>query len=168
VSIKIFTTGGTIDKVYFDAQSDYKVGDPQAFEILQSVGATVETEVETLMRKDSLDLTDEDRALIAERVRAEPRRRVLITHGTDTMAATARALGGTGDKTVVFVGSLSPARFKGTDAEFNLGFALAAVQLLPPGAYVAMNGHVFRADDVVKNRAENRFEGEPYAPPGVS
>ena len=166
--IKIFTTGGTIDKVYFDAQSDFKVGDPQAFEILQSVGATVETEVETLMRKDSLDITDEDRALIAERVRTDPNRQILITHGTDTMADTARSLGDTGDKTIVFVGSLSPARFKGSDAEFNLGFAVAAVQLLPPGAYVAMNGHVFRADDVIKNRSANRFEGESYYPFDVS
>ena len=113
-------------------------------------------------------LTDADRALIAERVRADPARRILITHGTDTMAETARSLGDTGDKTVVFVGSLSPARFKGTDAEFNIGFALAAVQLLPPGAYVAMNGCIFRADEVKKNRTANRFEGDPYHPPGTS
>jgi L-asparaginase len=168
VCIKIFTTGGTIDKVYFDAQSDYKVGDPQANEILRNVGVTVEVEVETLLRKDSLDLTDEDRALIAERVRTDSARRILVTHGTDTMAETARSLGDTGDKTVVFVGSLSPARFKGTDAEFNIGFAMAAVQLLPPGAYVAMNGRVFRADEVIKNRAANRFEGDSYHPDAAS
>jgi L-asparaginase len=168
VCIKIFTTGGTIDKVYFDARSDYEVGDPQVREILDAVGVTVETDVETLMRKDSLDLTDADRALIAERVRTTDARRVLITHGTDTMAATARSLGDTDDKTVVFVGSLSPARFKGTDAEFNIGFALAAVQLLPPGAYVAMNGRIFRADEVKKNRAANRFEGDSYHPVDVS
>jgi L-asparaginase len=162
VCIKIFTTGGTIDKVYFDAQSDYKVGDPQVLDILQGVGVTVETEVETLLRKDSLDLTDEDRDYVAERVRTDPAQRILVTHGTDTMAQTAKSLGDTGDKTVVFVGSLSPARFKGTDAEFNIGFALAAVQLLPPGAYVAMNGRVFRADEVKKNRAANRFEGDSY------
>lgn len=162
VCIKVFTTGGTIDKIYFDARSDYEVGDPQVREILRDVGATVEVELETLMRKDSLDLTDADRALIAEHVRAESCPRILITHGTDTMVETARALGGTGGKTVVFVGSLSPARFKGTDAEFNIGFAVAAVQLLPPGIFVAMNGRVFRADDVRKNRTANRFEGAPY------
>jgi L-asparaginase len=162
VPIKIFTTGGTLDKVYFDARSDYEVGDPQVHDILRSVGVTVETDVETLMRKDSLELTDADRALIAERVRTSDAQRILITHGTDTMAATARSLGDLGDKTVVFVGSLSPARFKGTDAEFNIGFALAAVQILPPGAYVAMNGRIFAAADVKKNRAANRFEGDSY------
>ena len=160
--IKVFTTGGTIDKVYFDARSNYEIGDPQIRVILDDVGVTVDVEVETLMRKDSLDLTDEDRALIAEHVRTDACDRILITHGTDTMAETARALGDTGDKVVVFVGSLSPARFKGSDAEFNIGFALAAVQLVPPGAYVAMNGHIFRADAVTKNRSANRFEGEPY------
>lgn len=166
--IKVFTTGGTIDKIYFDAQSDFKVGDPQVQDILRNVGVTVETEVETLMRKDSLDLTDDDRALIAERIRTDPARCILVTHGTDTMTATAQSLGDTGDKTVVFVGSLSPARFKGTDAEFNIGFALAAVQLLPPGAYIAMNGRIFRADEVKKNRAANRFEGDSYHPLGLS
>ena len=160
--IKILTTGGTIDKVYFDARSDYEIGDPQITEILRDVGVEAEVEVEALMRKDSLDLDDADRALVAARVRASPHARILITHGTDTMAATARALGDVGNRTVVFVGSLSPARFKGSDAEFNIGFALAAVQTLPPGVWVAMNGLVFPADGVRKNRAANRFEGEPY------
>ncbi len=160
--LHVLTTGGTIDKVYFDARSDYEVGDPQLVDILRDVGVAAEVEVETLMRKDSLDLTDADRALIAERVRATAARRVLITHGTDTMAATARALGDAAGKTVVLVGSLSPARFKGSDAEFNIGFALAAVQTLPPGVWVAMNGLVFPADSVKKNREANRFEGTSF------
>ncbi|MEM1042822.1 MAG: asparaginase domain-containing protein [Bacteroidota bacterium] len=163
--IHVFTTGGTIDKVYFDARSDYEIGDPQIVDILGDVGVAAEVEVETLLRKDSLDLTDADRALIAERVRAASSPRILITHGTDTMTATAQALGDAGDKTVVLVGSLSPARFKGSDAEFNIGFALAAVQTLPPGVYVAMNGLVFPAEGVRKNRPANRFEGEPYQVP---
>lgn len=160
--IHILTTGGTIDKVYFDARSDFEVGDPQIDEILRRAGVAVPYAVETLMRKDSLDLTDEDRAAIAARVRACDGPRIVITHGTDTMAETARSLGDVGGKTVVFVGSLSPARFKGTDAEFNIGFAVAAVQTLPPGVYIAMNGQVFEADKVKKNRAANRFEGEAY------
>lgn len=162
MQIQILTTGGTIDKVYFDARSEYEVGDPQITEILRAAGVSVPYEVETLMRKDSLDLTDEDRATIAARVRTCDCPRIVITHGTDTMAETARSLGEVGDKTVVFVGSLSPARFKGTDAEFNIGFAVAAVQTLPPGVYVAMNGRVFEAAKVHKNRTANRFEGEPY------
>ena len=82
----------------------------------------------------------------------------MITHGTDTMIDTAHALADLKDKVIVLVGSLSPSRFKGSDAEFNIGFALAAVQLLPPGVYIAMNGMVFRHDEVHKNRAANRFE----------
>ena len=156
--VKIFTTGGTIDKVYFDAQSTYEVGDPQVVDILHEANVTLAWELETLFRKDSLELTDEDRAVIVENVRQESCPRILITHGTDTMIETARALQGIEGKTIVLVGSLSPARFKRSDAEFNIGFALAAVQTLPPGVYIAMNGRIFTPDRVRKNREANRFE----------
>ncbi|RMF52632.1 MAG: asparaginase [Bacteroidetes bacterium] len=156
--IKIFTTGGTIDKVYFDAKSEYEVGEPQIVDILREANVTVDYAVETLFRKDSLELTDADRAVIVDRVRNDPARHVLITHGTDTMVETARALRGIPDKTIVLVGSLSPARFKHTDAEFNVGFAMATVQAMPPGVYLAMNGRIFEPEKVRKNRAMNRFE----------
>lgn len=158
MEIQIFTTGGTIDKVYFDAQSDFQVGEPQIVEIFTMVGAAVQYRAETLFRKDSLDLTDDDRAFIAERVRQTPCRHVLITHGTDTMVETAQSLQDIPDKTIVLVGSLKPARFKHTDAEFNIGFALGAVQALPPGVYLAMNGCIFDPAHVRKNRERNRFE----------
>jgi len=161
--IQIFTTGGTIDKVYFDAKSDFEVGDPQIADILNSAGVTFEWDIETLLRKDSLDLDDEDRHAVARAVHNCDCERILVTHGTDTMSETALAIeqrGDLGEKTVVFVGSLAPARFKGTDAEFNIGFAVAAVQILPPGSYIAMNGRIFRAGDVRKNREANRFEGD--------
>ncbi|ACY47554.1 asparaginase domain-containing protein [Rhodothermus marinus] len=158
MDVKIFTTGGTIDKVYFDAKSTYEVGDPQIVDILREANVTIDWELETLFRKDSLDLTDEDRAVIVEKVRQEPCPRILITHGTDTMIETAKALQGIPGKTIVLVGSLSPARFKSSDAEFNIGFALAAVQTLPPGVYIAMNGRIFHPDRVRKNREANRFE----------
>jgi L-asparaginase len=158
MKIKIFTTGGTIDKVYFDAKDAYTVGEPQIADILREANAALEWEVATLFRKDSLDLTETDRALLVEHVRNELCERVLVTHGTDTMVASARALQAVTGKTVVLVGSLSPARFKSSDAEFNIGFAVAAVQLLPPGVYIAMNGRVFTPDAVRKNRALNRFE----------
>jgi len=164
--IKIFTTGGTIDKIYFDARSDYEVGDPQVLEILEDANVTFQYEVERLFRKDSLDLTDTDRAEIARRVGEEPCDRIIVTHGTDTMVDTALSLEAVaGDRTVVLVGSLSPARFKGSDAEFNIGFAFGAVQSLPAGVYIAMNGCVFRPGEVRKNREANRFEavGEPSA-----
>ena len=119
--LKVFTTGGTIDKVYFDAKSKFQIGDPQIVQILKVANVDYEVQVETLLRKDSLDLTEADRTLIAERVRTEPCKRILITHGTDTMVQTAQALMGIPDKVVVLVGSLTPARFKFTDAEFNIG-----------------------------------------------
>lgn len=156
--IKIFTTGGTIDKTYFDAKSEYEVGDPQIHAILREANVTVPYAVETLLRKDSLDLTDADRALIHDRVSAEAAAHILITHGTDTMVDTARALRDVPEKTIVLVGSLSPARFKHSDAEFNIGFAMAAVQALPPGVYLAMNGRIFTPEHARKNREENRFE----------
>ncbi|HEX8385533.1 MAG TPA: asparaginase domain-containing protein [Rubricoccaceae bacterium] len=167
MTIQIFTTGGTIDKVYFDAASAYEVGDPQISEILRAAGVAFDAPVEALLQKDSLEMTEADRALVSDRVRACPARHVVVTHGTDTMAETARAvaaaLAGDGppEKTVVFVGSLTPARFKATDAEFNVGFAVAAVQTLPPGVYVAMNGRVFSPETVRKSRERNRFEAGP-------
>ena len=165
-TVQVFTTGGTIDKEYFDAKSAYEIGEPQIGALFREAGVAFPFAVETLMRKDSLDLTDADRQRVAERVLATPHRRVIVTHGTDTMAETARVVdaalreAGVG-KTVVFVGSLTPARFKSTDAEFNVGFAAAAAQTLPPGAYVAMNGRVFDPRLVRKDRDRNRFEPVP-------
>ncbi len=156
--IHILTTGGTIDKVYFDAKSEYAVGEPQVTEILREAGVTTPFTSTVLLRKDSLELTDADRALIATTVAALPETRVLITHGTDTMVETAQALENVEGKTIVLVGSLSPARFKNTDAVFNVGFAVGAVLALPPGVYLAMNGHIFDPKHVRKNRDENRFE----------
>ena len=156
--ISIYTTGGTIDKVYFDAKSDFKVGNPQIEDILHEANVTISYKITTLFCKDSLELTDEDRATIVSQIAVDEAKHILITHGTDTMVNTAMALEHIKNKTIVLVGSLSPARFKNSDAVFNIGFAAAAVQLLDPGVYIAMNGHVFEAHHVKKNRAANRFE----------
>ena len=160
--VQVFTTGGTIDKVYFDAMSEYEVGEPQVAGILRNAGVGFDFAVESLFRKDSLELTEEDRAEIAARVAAAPAQRIILTHGTDTMVETAQvveaALGVDAGKTVVLVGSLTPARFRATDAEFNIGFAAAAVQSLPAGVWIAMNGRFFRPTEVRKNREANRFE----------
>ena len=157
-TVLVLTTGGTIDKIYFDAKSTYHVGPPQILEILSGFSVAVPFSVESVFSKDSLDMTDEDRNEIRRRVRDAEQRRILITHGTDTMVKTGKALGEVKEKTVVFVGSLSPSRFKGSDAEFNVGFAFAVVQLLPPGVYIAMNGSVFGVHEVRKNVEQNRFE----------
>lgn len=158
MGIKIFTTGGTIDKTYFDAKSEYEVGDPQIMDILRIANVAVEYEVETLLRKDSLDMTDADRRYICERVRDEPANRILITHGTDTMIDTGAALKEVEGKTIVLVGSLSPAQFRDSDAAFNIGFAFAAVQTLGAGVYITMNGRVLRPERARKNRDRNQFE----------
>ena len=158
MKIAIFTTGGTIDKVYFDAKGNYHVGSPMVRELLvharlQEIPAVVE-----LLRKDSLEMTDADRQLIRAAVAECDAARVLVTHGTDTMVATARALEGIGGKTIVLTGALQPGRFADSDAAFNLGLAFGAVQLCSPGVYVVANGAVFPSDKVRKNLELNRFE----------
>ena len=159
--IKIFTTGGTIDKVYFDTKSDYEVGDPQADGVLKRANVTVDYEVESLMRKDSLDMTDDDRQTIYAAVKADPAARIVITHGTDTMIATAKVLADIGGKTIVLTGSMYPAGFHDSDAVFNIGCALTAAQTLAPGVYIAMNGRIFDPLHATKNRDKNRFEDLP-------
>lgn len=160
MKLRVLTTGGTIDKVYFDAASTYDIGDPQVEPVFKESNVTFEFVVEPVLRKDSLVMTDADRALIRERVAAAAERLILITHGTDTMTQTAEALKGIEGKVIVFTGSMVPARFRASDAIFNLGCAVGAVQVLPPGIYVAMNGKISPADTVRKNRSKNRFEAK--------
>ena len=156
--LAIITTGGTIDKIYFDDKSDYKIGAPQISDILGQFGVAFDYEVHALMRKDSLHITDEDRAQILATVKAIPQDRILITHGTDSMVETARVLQAVTDKTIVLTGALNPARFMGSDAVFNIGCAISAVQLLPAGVHIAMNGRIWDPLSVRKNREANRFE----------
>ncbi len=163
VHIRIYATGGTIDKIYFDRKNDYHVGAPGVVDVLEEAGVTFTYDVVSLIRKDSLDLTDADRQLIRATIAADPHRHILVTHGTDTMIATAAALRDLPAKTIVLTGAMQPARCKASDAEFNIGFAAATVQLLPPGVYLAMNGHIFTPGRVRKNVAQNRFE-ESRAP----
>jgi len=155
--ILVVTTGGTIDKVYFDAKSNYEVGESVVGDLLRQAQVRVPFEMLALLRKDSLEITDAERAQIRQRIEARPEHRVVMTHGTDTMTDTARALMGLPDRTIVLTGSLSPARFAQTDAVFNVGMAFAAVQVLPPGVYIVMNGQIFAADRVHKDRQHNVF-----------
>jgi L-asparaginase len=161
MQIKFFTTGGTIDKVYFDALSEFEVGSPQVLEVVKDANVAFEYEVEELLRKDSLDLNDEDRQRIRQRVESEAWPLIVITHGTDTMIQTGRALAGIPGKTIVLTGSMQPARFRSTDAVFNIGAAIGAVQSLPTGVYIVMNGQVFDPKTTRKNREKSRFEPEP-------
>ena len=157
--VTVITTGGTIDKVYFDALSHYEVGTPVVTGMLTEAGVEVPYTVQPLMQKDSLELTREDRQAIRQAVENAPTSSVLVTHGTDTMVDTAKALAGISGKTVVLTGALKPARFRDTDAQFNVAAAFVAVQILPAGVWIVMNGRVFDPERVRKNRDANRFEG---------
>jgi L-asparaginase len=159
--LTIVTTGGTIDKIYFDAKSDYQIGAPQIGDILTQLGVDFRFEVISILRKDSLDISDEDRRLIRSTIEAQPHRHVLVTHGTDSMVETARMLEGLEGKTIVLTGALNPARFPGSDAVFNIGCAVGAVQSLGDGVWIAMNGRIWDPKRVRKNRDANRFESEP-------
>lgn len=156
-SIVIVTTGGTIDKAYFDALSTYQVAEPMVSHLLKVARVDCPWRVVELLRKDSLELTDADRELLRETVASLDTSRVVVTHGTDTMTQSAGVLASVKDKTIVMTGSLAPARFSESDATFNLGMAVAAVQVLPPGVYIAMNGQIFRGDAVRKDREQGRF-----------
>ena len=154
----IITTGGTIDKIYFDDKSDYQIGEPQISQILHAMHVAFDFEVSALMRKDSLHMEDKDRKLIRDVVSASEARHILITHGTDSMVETAAVLQNIPDKTIVLTGALNPARFMDSDAIFNIGCAVGAAQALPTGVYISMNGKVWDPAHVRKNRRENRFE----------
>ncbi len=153
----VLTTGGTIDKIYYDMLSEYQIGESAVPKLLGIARVLRPFRIEGVLRKDSLELTDADRVLIRERIEAAPERMVVITHGTDTMTETAKALTGIDGRTIVLVGALAPARFQESDATFNLGMAFAAAQIAAPGVYITMNGSVFDALHVAKDRAAGAF-----------
>ncbi len=156
--IRFVTTGGTIDKVYFDALSQFEVGDSPLTQVLTEGRVEFEYDVVALLQKDSLEMTDADRQQLRDFIAADDADKYVITHGTDTMPQTAEMLTDLAGQTIVITGALTPARFRSTDAIFNVGMAVAAVQVCQPGIYIAMNGQVFPAGAVRKNREENRFE----------
>jgi len=156
--LQIFTTGGTLDKIYFDALSEFQIGDPVVGPILEHMNVGFEFCVDELMRLDSLDMTDEHRQIIQQRVSDSDAEYILIMHGTDGMVETAGWLGEIANKKIIFTGAMQPAAFTDTDAVFNIGCAVGAIQVVEDGVYIVMNGQVFAADRVVKNRAGQCFE----------
>ncbi|MBS0418619.1 MAG: asparaginase [Proteobacteria bacterium] len=156
-AITVVTTGGTIDKLYFDALSEYKVGESVVRKLLAIGNVKYPFEILEALRKDSLELTDADRDELHQCVSALKTPRVVITHGTDTMAVTAARLASIPGKTIVLTGALSPARFSESDASFNLGMAFATTQVAAPGVYIVMNGEVFPGGAVRKDREAGRF-----------
>jgi L-asparaginase len=157
--IRVFVTGGTFDKDYNEIQGKLYFKDTHLPQMLGRARSRVDAEVRTIMMVDSLDMTDADRELIVKHCSNAEESRIVVTHGTDTMEVTARALGkAIRDKTIVITGAMIPYQFGSSDGLFNLGSALAFVQALPPGVYVAMNGRCFPWDNVQKNRKTGEFE----------
>jgi len=156
--IRFITTGGTIDKIYFDALSQFEVGESVVQHILTDALVDLDYDVVSLLQKDSLEIDDDDRKALRDFIASDDATHYIITHGTDTMPETAEVLSDLDGSTIVITGALTPARFRTTDAVFNVGMAVATVQVATPGVYIAMSGQVFAAGSVRKNRAENRFE----------
>jgi L-asparaginase len=159
MSIRIFVTGGTFDKEYNEISGNLFFQDTHLPEMLKLGRSRIDVAIRTLMMIDSLQMTDSDRDLIARHCREAAEDRILITHGTDTMTITAARLAqAVTGKTVVLTGAIIPYKFGSSDGLFNLGSALAFVQTLPPGIYIAMNGRYFSAGNVRKNRQTGEFE----------
>jgi len=159
MKIRLFATGGTFDKEYNELKGNLEFKDTHLNEILKLGRCKVEVKVTTLMLMDSLDMTNSDRKVIMENCKEAEEDRIVITHGTDTMAETAKLLGKSiKNKTIVLTGAMIPYKFGSSDGLFNLGAALAFVQSLPHGVYVAMNGRYFKYDNVRKNKTTGEFE----------
>ena len=159
MAIRIFITGGTFDKEYNELNGQLYFKDTHLQELLNLCRSQVPVEIRTLMMVDSLEMTDQDRELIAYQCNTCEENKIVITHGTDTMAETARLLAQkVMNKTVVLTGAMIPIKFGSSDGLFNLGSALAFAQSLPPDIYVAMNGRYFHWDNVKKNKETGVFE----------
>lgn len=157
--VRLLVTGGTFDKEYNELQGSLHFKDTHVMEMLRLGRNKVDIEIRTMMMVDSLEMADEDREIIKDACLRSKEDRILITHGTDTMEVTARFLGERiTDKTIVLTGAMVPYVFGSSDGLFNLGSALAFVQTLPPGVYIAMNGRYFSWDNVRKNRSVGMFE----------
>jgi L-asparaginase len=159
MSIRIFITGGTFDKEYNELTGQLFFKDSHLPEMLELGRNLIPVDIRTLMMIDSLEMTEDDRNLIAEHCSKSPENKIIITHGTDTMAETALVLSKrVKDKVIVITGAMIPYKFGSSDGLFNLGSALAFVQTLSPGVYIAMNGRCFKADNVRKNKLTGVFE----------
>lgn len=159
MSIRIFVTGGTFDKEYNELNGQLFFKDSHIQEILKLGRCKADVNVRTLMLVDSLEMTDADRKIIVENCRLADEKRIVITHGTDTMTTTAKVLAeNIHDKTIVITGAMIPYKFGSSDGLFNLGSALAFAQTLPAGVYIAMNGRYFTWNNCKKNRQTGFFE----------
>ena len=153
-------TGGTIDKDYPRQEKGwaFEIGPPAVKRILEKLDPSFTYEIRQVLRKDSLEITEEDRALILETCRNHQAEHIIITHGTDTMRETAFHLSDLTNKTIVLTGAMRPERFSDSDAPITVGMAIAAVQSLPHGVYIAMHGIVKRFDKIGRDHESGRYE----------
>ena len=158
MQLHVFAVGGTIDKIYYDALSNYTIGPPAADEIFNRIKVNFTYQVSKLVQKDSLDMTAADQSEILAAVQASTSNHIVVTHGTDTMVEMGKVLKAVTGKTIVITGAMQPAMCKHSDADFNLGGAVACCQTLPTGVYIYMNGRVYDVDQVKKNRAAGQFQ----------
>jgi L-asparaginase len=159
MSIRVFVTGGTFDKKYDELRATLDFQDTHVPEMLRLGRCELDVSIRTLMMVDSLDMSESDRESIVDNCRRADETQIVVTHGTDTMVETARAIAdNVKDKTIVLTGAMVPYAFGSSDGLFNLGSALSFVQVLPPGVYIAMNGRYFSWDNVRKNRDVGAFE----------
>lgn len=155
--VEFFSAGGSIDKTYSAVTSSFEVAEPMVEEILEQSGVRFTYSVKSLLKKDSLSMDDRDRGRIREAVLKSNAKRIVITHGTDTMIETGRVLRGIPGKTIVLTGAFMPARLKDSDGVFNIGMAVAAVQVLRPGVFIAMNGQISPVEQIEKDPAKKVF-----------
>ena len=159
MTIKIFITGGTFDKEYDEITGKLFFKDTHLPEMLKLARCKLKVNITALMMVDSLNMTDSDRIIILENCKKAKESKILITHGTDKMVETAKALANSiQDKTIVLTGAMIPYKFGSSDGLFNLGSSLAFVQILPPGIYISMNGKYFHWNNVKKNKQTGEFE----------
>lgn len=157
--IKIFVTGGTFDKEYNEINGQLYFKNTHLYEMLEMARCKLDLNIETLMMRDSIDVSESNRQYIVHRCRDESHNRIMISHGTDKMVETARAIAElVTDKTIVLTGAMIPYKFGSSDGLFNLGSALSYAQTLPSGVYIAMNGNYFHWDNVKKNKKLGIFE----------
>ena len=159
MDIQFFITGGTIDKVYNELTGELVFDQTHVVDMLNRGRSMADTESEVLFLKDSLEMSDEDRAMILDKCQTTSAQRIVITHGTDTMVETAKLLGSKiTDKTIVLFGSMIPYSVNNSDALFNLGVAMGVVQTIKSGVYVVMNGQAYEFNQVIKNKTLGIFE----------
>lgn len=159
MKILIIQTGGTIDKEYAEKAGvfNFEINEPAVKRVLERINPNFEYEILSVLKKDSLDMTDADRAIVLKSCIDAKEEKILITHGTDTMVKTAELLNTIKDKTIVITGSKKPEKFQESDAQFNIGAAIGALNLLKPGVYIIMNGKVYDWDKCIKDPRTANF-----------